>query len=65
MADQFVEKDALLICRVCKWIGEAFLWEPINTPGRPSARIDITIAMCVVCQGQGRLRVLKKSSRLG
>src|SRR5271155_1010434 len=25
MAEQFVDKDALLICRACKWIGEAFL----------------------------------------
>ena len=63
MADRFVEKNAMLICRVCKWIGEAFLWEPIDTPGRPSARIDITLAICVVCQEPGKVGVLKKSSR--
>ncbi len=63
MADRFVSKNALLICRVCKWIGEAFLWEPDETPGRPSARIDLASAICVVCQAQGKVRVLKKSSR--
>jgi hypothetical protein len=63
MADRFVDRDALLICRVCKWIREAFLWEPIDTPGGPSAKIDITLAICVACQAKGKVRVLKKSSQ--
>jgi hypothetical protein len=33
MAEQFVDKDALLICRACKWIGEAFLWGPRRYTG--------------------------------
>lgn len=63
MAEQFVDKNALLICRVCKWIGEAFLWEPDETPGRPSTRINLATAICVVCQEQGQARLLKNSSR--
>jgi hypothetical protein len=59
VADQFVDRNALLICRVCKWIGEAFLWVPKDTPGG-SSRIDITAVTCVACQEQGRMRVLKK-----
>jgi hypothetical protein len=60
VGDQFVNRDVLLICRICKWIGEAYLWLPNDSPRESSAKVDIAIATCVACQEQGRVRVLKK-----
>jgi hypothetical protein len=62
VADQFVDQETLLICRVCKWIGEAYLWVPNDSPRESSAKVDIAIATCGACQERGRVRVLKKSS---
>jgi hypothetical protein len=62
VAERFVDKDTLLICRGCKWIGQASLWEPDDAPGRPSAKINLATATCLGCQRQGQLRVLRKRS---
>jgi hypothetical protein len=58
VVDPFVDKDTLLICRVCKWIGEAYLWVLNDSPGGSSAKVDIAVATCVACQEQGRVREL-------
>jgi hypothetical protein len=65
VANRSVERDTRLICRGCKWIGEAFMWEPEDAPGWPSARIDLASATCVPCQRIGGVRVLRDTGGRG